>query len=114
MGDFDHDNYRLWAACKWKHAHSVSPGLLGCPFKQCASRLYPKGAAGSGPSKPYHDDNNGVICLSCWTSVTESDQPTNLVFLVNGFEVTLLASALYGLLLIFSSKSDSQADPLEA
>jgi hypothetical protein len=35
----------------------------------------------------------GSICLSCWTSVTEADQATDLVFLVQGHELSLRASA---------------------
>ena len=61
MGEFDVANYRVWTSCTWSHAHSVGPGRLGCPWKGSASRLYPKGAAGISPSKPMHDDNNGVF-----------------------------------------------------
>lgn len=113
MGDFDVDNYRLWAACKWKHAHSTGPGSLGCPWKSCASRLLPKGAGGIVPAKPMHDDNNGVICLSCWTSITESDEPTNLVFLVNGYEVVLRASAQRSVLFMgYIPHETRPADPM--
>jgi hypothetical protein len=35
----------------------------------------------------------GSICLSCWTSLTEADQSTDLVFLVQGHELSLRASA---------------------
>ena len=94
MGDFDPSNYRHWAAARWAHAHAVGPGKLGCPWKGCASRLLPKGACGCTPYKPMHDDDNGVISLSCWTAMTESDTPTDVVFLLNGFEVKLRASAL--------------------
>ncbi len=67
---------------------------LGFPAKGCASRILPKGAAGISPSKPMHDDNNGMISLSLWTSLTESDADVNLVFLVNGKEVAIGASRL--------------------
>ena len=79
MGEFNHTNYRQWAKCGWAHAHSVGPGELGCPWKDGASRLFPKAAAGIAPSKPMHDDNNGVLSLSCWTALTEADEHTVLV-----------------------------------
>ena len=72
MGDFDVDNYRRWAAADWDNAHGAGPGKLGCPWKGCASRELPKGANGVKPSKPMHDDDNGVISLGCWTSMTEA------------------------------------------
>ena len=90
MGDFNLQTYKAWT----RSGNTVSPGELGCPWKGCASRILPKGACGISPSKPMHDDNNGVISLSCWTSLTESDAATNLVFLINGFEVSLHASLL--------------------
>ena len=93
MGSFEVDNYRQWANAPWHQAHGIGPGDLGCPFKGCASRILPKGAAGISPSKPKHDDDNGVICPGFWTSLTEADTPTNLVFVFNGFDVTLRASA---------------------
>jgi hypothetical protein len=98
MGEFDVDNYRQWAAAEWGHAHGVGPGKLGCPWKSCAGRVLPKGALGQAPFKPMHDDDNGVICLGCWTSVTEADQPVDLVFLINGVEVSVGASALRSVL----------------
>jgi hypothetical protein len=94
MGDFDVDNYRRWAAADWNNAHGVGPGKLGCPWKGCASRELPKGANGVKPSKPMHDDDNGVISLGCWTSMTEADVPTDLVFLINGVEVIIGATPL--------------------
>jgi hypothetical protein len=94
MGQFDVDNYRQWAVAPWRHAHGVGPGNLGCPWKGCASRLLPKGATGNARYKPCHDDDNGVISLSCWTNVVEPDTATELVFLINGFDVVLAASAL--------------------
>lgn len=90
MGDFNLQTYKAWTKSNTK----VNPGVLGCPWKGCASRILPKGACGISPSKPMHDDNNGVISLSCWTSLTESDAATNLVFLIKGFEVSLQASLL--------------------
>jgi len=98
MGEFNHTNYRQWAKCGWAHAHGVGPGELGCPWQGGASRLLPKAAAGISPSKPMHDDNNGVLSLSCWTSLTEADEPTCLVFSVNGHEVRIQASALRSVL----------------
>ena len=94
MGDFDVGNYRRWAAADWNNAHGVGPGKLGCPWKGCASRELPKGANGVKPSKPMHDDDNGVISLGCWTSMTEADVPTDLVFLINGVEVIIGATPL--------------------
>ena len=93
MGPFDVEHYRGWAAANWSHAHGVGPGRLGCPWRDGASRILPKGACGTAVEKPMHDDDNGVISLSCWTAVTEADTPTNLVFLINGGEVMLGASA---------------------
>lgn len=90
MGDFNLQTYKAWTKSNTK----VSPGELGCPWKGCASRILPKGACGISPSKPMHDDNNGVISLSCWTSLTESDAATDLVFLIKGFELSLQASVL--------------------
>ena len=89
LGEFDVNSYKAWA-----NNDADSPGKLGCPWKGCGSRLLPKGACGISPSKPMHDDNNGVISLSCWTSLTESNAATDLVFLVNGFKVSLQASSL--------------------
>jgi hypothetical protein len=40
------------------------------------------------------DDNNGVISLGCWTSLSESNEETNLLFLVNGYEVSIKATQL--------------------
>ena len=94
MGEFDSSNYRQWAAASWRHAHGVGPGKLGCPWKDGASRLIPKGACGIKPSKNRHDDDNGVISLSCWTSLTEADAPIDLVFAIHRCEVILRASAL--------------------
>lgn len=62
--------------------------------RECASRILPKGACGVSQSKPMHDDNNGVISLGCWTSLTVSDAATDLVFLIKGFEVSLQASKM--------------------
>ena len=89
MGPFNVEHYRGWAGANWSHAHGVGPGSLGCPWRDCASRILPKGACGTAVEKPMHDDDNGVISLSCWTAVTEADTPTNIVFLVNGGEVIL-------------------------
>jgi hypothetical protein len=66
----------------------------GFPAKGAASRILPKGAAGTCPTKPMHDDNNGVISLSCWTSLTVSNAEVDLVFLINGYEVSIRASEL--------------------
>jgi hypothetical protein len=41
-----------------------------------------------------HDDNNGVISLGCWTLLSESNEETNLVFLVNGYKVSIKATRL--------------------
>ena len=41
-----------------------------------------------------HYDSNIVISLGCWTSLTESIVATDIVFVVNGFEVSLRASKL--------------------
>jgi len=94
MGPFDVTRYRTWAAAQWAHAHRVGPGQLGCSWKGNGSRILPKGALGTSRSKPMHDDDNGVISLGCWTGLTEADTPTDLVFVVNGAEVILGASAL--------------------
>jgi hypothetical protein len=40
------------------------------------------------------DDNNVVISLGCWTSLSESNEETNLVFPVNGYEVSIKATQL--------------------
>ncbi len=90
IGDFDVDGFKKWATSNSKGM----PIRLGFPAKDCVSRILPKGACGVGPSKPMHDDHNGVISLSCWTSVTESNAPTDLVFLVDGKEVIIRATAL--------------------
>lgn len=68
------------------------PTNLGFPAKGCTSQLLLKGAAGVSPSKSMHDDNNGVISLGCWTSLTQSNAPVNLVFLVNSHEVSIRAT----------------------
>jgi hypothetical protein len=93
MGEFDVDNYRQWAHSPLPHAHTVGPGKLGCPWRGGGGRILPKGAAGISPSKEVHDDDNAVLSLGCWTALTEADTPTNLSFLINGFEVFLRASA---------------------
>ena len=69
------------------------PRKCGCPWKGCASRILPKGALGISPSKPVHDDNNRVISLSCWASLTESNEETDLAFLVSGFQVSIRATS---------------------
>lgn len=94
MGEFDVERYRQWAAAQWNGSHGVGPGRLGCPWKGGASRILGKGAAGMKLYKPYHDDDNGVISLGCWTAMSEADTPTVISFLINGHEVILEASAL--------------------
>ena len=94
MGEFNLNNYRWWACARWPGAHSVGPGQLGCPFKGGASRLLGKGACGIHPYKPMHDDKNGMISLSFWTTMTEPEAPTELVFVMNGFEVKVRVRAL--------------------
>ena len=61
------------------------PRKCRCPWKGCASRILPKGALVFSPSKPMHDDNNGVISLSFWTSLTESNEETILYSWSAGF-----------------------------
>ena len=110
--DFDVRIYRQWAAAPWEGAHAVGPGQLGCPWKHCGSRLLPKGACGISPSKPFHDDDNAMISLGCWTSITEADTPTNLVFLINGCEVVLHASAFRSVLFMgYIPHETRPADP---
>ena len=70
------------------------PRKCRCPWKGCASRILPKGALVFILSKPMQDDNNGVISLSFWTSLTESNKETNFVFLVSGFQVSIRATSL--------------------
>ena len=114
MGAFDVDNYRQWAHAKWAHAHGVGPGKLGCPFLGCGSRILPKGACGIATNKPMHDDDNGVISLSCWTSMTEADTSTELVFLINGHEVVLCVSALRWVLFMgYIPHETRPADPTQ-
>ena len=104
--------YRQWAAAQWDGAHAVGPGEMGCPWKDCGSRLLPKGACGISPSKPFHDDDNAMISLGCWTSITEADTPTNLVFLINGSEVALHASAFRSVLFMgYIPHETRPADP---
>ena len=109
MGEFDVSNYRQWAACPRMHAYGVPPSNLGCPWKDCASRLLAKGANGIKPSKTKHDDDNGVISLSCWTGLTEADAPTDLVFIVCGCEVIIRASALRWVLFMGYIPHESRA-----
>ena len=94
MGGFDARRYRMWSVCDWPGAHDISPGGLGCPWKGGGARLLPKGAAGISPRKPTHDDNNGVISLSFWTSMTAPSKDTYLVFYINGQRVFLSVLAL--------------------
>ena len=94
LGDFDAEAFELWT----KTSKKGSPTKLGFPSKGCAERILPKGAAGISPSKPMHDDNNGIISLSCWTSLTESNAPVDLVFLVNGHALSIRATRLRWLL----------------
>lgn len=95
FGDFDAQSFRTWN--KSNRTASI-PTRLGFPAKGCVSRILPKGAAGISPSKPMHDDNNGVISLGCWTNLTESNAPVDLVFLVNGHEVLIRVTHLRWLL----------------
>ena len=112
MGDFDVDNYRQWAHATWRHAHGVGPGRLGCPWKGGGGRILPKGAAGIQPAKEMHDDDNGMICLGCWSSITEADTETDLCFLINGHEVFLRASAPRNVLFMGYIPHESRpADP---
>ena len=94
LGDFDAEKFKQWTKTNKKN----NPTKLGFPVKGCAGRILPKGAAGVSPSKPMHDDNNGIISLGCWTSLTESNAPVDLVFLVNGHEVSIRATKLRWLL----------------
>lgn len=90
LGEFDIHAFEKWIA-SGENGH---PPKLGFPAKGCASRLLPKGAMGISPTKPMHDDNNGLISLGCWTSLTESDAEVDLVFLINGKEVSIKATRL--------------------
>ena len=76
------------------------PPKLGFPAKGCALWLLPKGAAGISPTKPIHDDNNGLISLGCWTSLTESDSEVDLVFIVDGKEVSIRVTRLRSVLFL--------------
>jgi len=92
--DFDKHSFLKWNNDKINKNTDEQLKDLGCPWKGTGSRLLPKGACGTSQSKPMHDDNNGVISLGCWTSLTESNVETDLVFVINGFEVSLSASKL--------------------
>jgi hypothetical protein len=109
MGDFDVDNYRQWANAPWRHAHGVGPGQLGCPWKGGGGRILPKGAAGIQTAKEMHDDDNEVICLGCWSSMTEADTETDLCFLINGHEVFIRACAPRNLLFMGYIPHESRA-----
>ena len=64
--------------------------------------------------EPMHDDDNGVISLSCWTSMTEADTLTELVFLINGHEVVLGVSALRWVLFMgYIPHETRPADPTQ-
>lgn len=90
LGDFDRDAFEEYM----KSNKQDLPTKLGFPAKGCASRILPKGATGIHTTKPMHDDNNGGISLSFWTSLTESDSDVELVFLINGKEVSIGATQL--------------------
>ena len=112
MGEFDAQTFRQWAHAPWRHAHGVGPGHLGCPWRGGGGRLLPKGAAGIQPNKDMHDDDNGVISPSCWTSMTEADTPTELCFLINGHDVFLRATALRSVLFMgYIPHETRPADP---
>ena len=99
-------------AASWRHAHGVGPGELGCPWKGGGGRILPKGAAGIQPAKEMHDDDNGMICLGCWSSITEADTETDLCFLINGHKVFLRASAPRNVLFMGYIPHESRpADP---
>ena len=94
IGDIDVPAFERWKRSGMKGP----PPKLGFPSKGCASRLLPKGAAGISPTKPMHDDNNGLISLGCWTSLTKSDSEVDLVFIVDGKEVSIRVTALRSVL----------------
>ena len=112
MGAFNPQKYRQWAAAPWSGAHGVGPGALGCPWKDCAERILPKGALGNAATKPMHDDDNGVISLSCWTALTEADEATELVFVINGAKVVLAVKKLRWVLFMgYVPHESREADP---
>lgn len=90
LGDFDREAFIKWIL----NGKEGKPPNLGFPARGCASRLLPKGATGVSANKPMHDDNNGVISLSFWTSLTESNEAVDLIFLVNGKRVRIGATCL--------------------
>ena len=94
LGDFDAEAFEKWTKTSKKN----SPTRLGFPSKGCTGRILPKGAAGRSSLKPMHNDNNKIISLSCWTSLTESNAPVDLVFLVNGHALSIRATRLRWLL----------------
>ena len=111
MGPFDVQHYRQWSAASRLWSHGSSPGMLGCPFKGCGSRILPKGACGISPFKPMHDDRNGMISLSCWTSMDEPQTATSLVFVLNGHEVSLRVSYLRWVLFMGYIPHETRACP---
>ena len=99
----------------FSHTHSPIP-ILPHPSSHTHSPtpIFPPGACGITRNKPMHDDDNGVISLSCWTSMTEADTSTELVFLINGHEVILGASALRWVLFMgYIPHETRPADPTQ-
>jgi hypothetical protein len=70
--------YRQWAYNPWDGAHTVGPGGLGCPFRDSALRLLPKGACGVSPAKPPHDDDNGVGAPSAQSHPNRRPEPLGM------------------------------------